>query len=135
MPEAKRRGLRVDFVCVHRYPDISDPNAVQEIEAMLEDVHRKYGLPVWLTECGAADVSAWRQKQRSKPTPEMAQCFLKKLLSMLERLPFLERYAWFADRIGAEYSLGTLFDLQCSRLTPLGDIFRQGAQASPIARL
>ena len=127
MPEAKRRGLRVDFVCVHRYPDISDPNAVQEIETMLDDVHQKYGLPVWLTECGAADVSAWHQVQRSKPTAEMAHCFLEKLLAMLERFPFLERYAWFADRIDAEYSLGTLFEKQSSRLTSLGEVYRDGA--------
>ena len=126
MSEANRRGLRVDFVCVHRYPDISDPNAVGDIEAMLKDADRKYGLPVWLTECGAADVSAWHQPQLSKPTPEMAQKFIKKLLAMLERLPFVERYAWFADRVGEEYTLGTIFDPHASRLTPLGETYRDG---------
>ncbi|MEI8311997.1 MAG: glycosyl hydrolase, partial [Verrucomicrobiota bacterium] len=126
MPEANQRGLRVDFVCVHRYPDISDPNAVGDIEAMLQDVHRKYGLPVWLTECGAADVSAWHQPQLSKPTPKMAQDFLKKLLAMLERLPFVERYAWFSERVGEEYALGTIFYPRSSRITPLGKIYRDG---------
>jgi hypothetical protein len=126
MPEAKRRGLRVDFVCLHWYPDISNPDAVGDIEEILEDAHRKYRLPVWFTECGTADVSAWHQPQLSKPTPEMARNFLKKLLSMLERLPFVERYAWFADRVGDEYALGTIFDLHASRLTPLGKIYRDG---------
>jgi hypothetical protein len=124
MPEAKRRGLRVDFVCLHRYPDVSDPGALDEVEAMIEDTHRKYGLPIWLTECGAADVTAWHHPQLSKPTPEMARSFLKKLLAMLERLPFVERYAWFGDRVGDEYGLGTIFDLHASRLTPLGEIYR-----------
>jgi len=127
LPEAKRRGLRVDFVCLHRYPDISDPKAVDSIEAMLKDVRQKYGLPVWLTECGAADVSAWHQPQLSKPTPEMARSFLKKLLVMLESLPFVERYAWFAERVGDEYGLGTIFDLHASQLTALGEIYRDGA--------
>ena len=128
LPEAKRRGLRVDFVCLHRYPDISDPDAVDGIEAMLQDARRKYELPVWLTECGAADVSAWHQPQLSKPTPEMARCFLKNLLAMLERLPFVERYAWFADRVGEEYGLGTIYEPDASRLTPFGEIYRDGAK-------
>ena len=126
MPEAKRLGLRVDFICLHRYPDISDPDAVGSIESMLRDAHVKYGLPVWLTECGAADVSAWHQPQLSKPTPAMAREFLKKLLAMLERLPFVERHAWFADRVGDEYGLGTIFYPKASRLTPFGKIYRDG---------
>ena len=124
VPQAKRRNLRVDFVCVHRYPDISDPGAVDSIEAMLRDVYEKYALPVWLTECGAADVSAWHQPQLSKPTPAMARAFVKKLLAMLERLPFVERYAWFADRVGDEYRLGSIFDARVSRLTRLGETYR-----------
>ena len=126
LPEAKRRGLRVDFVCLHRYPDISDPDAVGSIEAMLKDARRKYGLPVWLTECGAADVSAWHQAQFHKPTPGMARRFLKSLLAMLESLPFVERYAWFADRVGDEYALGTIYYPQARRLTPFGEIYRDG---------
>ena len=126
MPEAKRRGLRVDFICLHRYPDISDPEAADNVRTMIEDVYQKYGLPVWLTECGAADVSAWHQPQLSKPTPGMARDFLKKLLAMLERLPFVERYAWFADRVGDEYALGTIFYPRVSRLTPFGKIYRDG---------
>ena len=126
LPEAKRRGLRVDFVCLHRYPDITDPDAVGKIEAMLKGAHREFGLPVWFTECGAADVSAWHQPQLAKPTPGMARTFLKNLLAMLESLPFVERYAWFADRVGDEYSLGTIFDPHANRLTPLGEIYRDG---------
>lgn len=129
MPEAKRRGLRIDFVCLHRYPDISDPNAGCEIGAMIDDAHRKYGLPIWLTECGVADVSAWHQPQRSKPTPEMARSFLKDLLPMLEGLPFVERYAWFADRVDAEYGFGTIFDLHARRLTRFGKLYRDGVKA------
>ncbi len=127
MPEAKRRGLRVDFVCLHRYPDISDPGAVGMVEALIEDACCKYGLPIWLTECGAADVSAWHQPQLSKPTPGMARSFLAELLAMLERQPCVERYAWFADRVGNEYGLGSIFNQRASRLTEIGRIYRNGA--------
>jgi hypothetical protein len=131
MPKAKRRGLRVDFVCLHRYPDISDPGAVNEVQALIDDAWRKYGLPIWFTECGAADVSAWRQSQLSKPTPAMAQAFLANLLAMFERHPSVERYAWFADRVANEYALGAIFDPVASRLTAMGQIYRDGKRLSP----
>jgi len=123
IPEAKRRGLRVDFVCLHRYPDISDPHAADEILDMIEAAHRKYELPIWLTEFGAADVSAWRQRQLSKPTPAMAQKFIQRLIPALERIPYLERYAWFADRVSDEYKLGSIFNPTESRLTAFGELY------------
>jgi len=126
MPEAQRRGLRVDFICLHKYPDISDPSALDQIEEMLENAYRKFSLPVWFTECGAADVTAWHQAQLKKPTPEMAHEFMKKLLPMLERLPFVERYAWFTDRAADEYKLGSIFDPDAHRLTKIGEIYRDG---------
>ena len=124
IPEAKRRGLRVDFVCLHMYPDISHPDAADWVAEMVEEAYKKFGLPVWLTECGAADVAVWNHPRVCKPTPEMARSFLKKLIGLLERLPFVERYAWFADRVADEYALGTIFHLHSSRLTPLGKIYR-----------
>jgi hypothetical protein len=54
----------------------------------------------------------------------MARTFLKNLLPRLERLPFVERYAWFADRIGGEYRLGTIFHPHASRLTSFGRIYQ-----------
>ncbi|HEX4084978.1 MAG TPA: glycosyl hydrolase, partial [Chthoniobacteraceae bacterium] len=127
MPEAKRRGLRIDFVCLHRYPDISNPKAVDQVEAMLREAYDRYGLPVWLTECGAADVSLWHQPQVSRPTPEMAEDFVIRLLAMLERLPFVERYAWFADRVAKAYRLGTLFEMYGAKITTLGEVYRDNA--------
>jgi len=127
MPEAKRRGLRVDFVCIHRYPDISNPGAVDEVEGLIQDAYRKYGLPIWFTECGAADVTAWHQPQLCKPTPAMAESFLSKFLAMMARLPCVERFAWFADRVANEYKLGSIFDPFASRITTIGEIYRDEA--------
>lgn len=127
LPEAKRRGLRIDFVCLHMYPDISDPQAVEKVVSMLEQAHRKYELPIWFTECGAADVSAWRQPQFHKPTPEMAENFVRELIPRLEALPYVERYAWFADRADDEYAIGSIFDPHVHRLTRVGKVFREAA--------
>lgn len=127
MPEAERRGLRIDFVCIHIYPDISDPQAVEHVERKLREVYQRYKRPVWLTECGAADIKAWNQPQLGKPTPEAAQDFLQKLLVLLEQLPFVERYAWFADRVGEEYSLGSIFQMQANALTLIGELYRDAA--------
>jgi len=127
MPEAKSRGLRIDFVCVHTYPDISNPKVIEHAEASLRSIHQKYGLPIWLTECGAANIAAWHQPQLRKPTSESAQEFLQKLVAMLERLPFVERYAWFADRVGGEYTFSSLFDLNVAKLTPVGESYRDAS--------
>ena len=124
MPEAKKRGLRVDFICVHRYPDFTKPGTVGEMERWLWDLHRKYDLPIWLTEFGSADVKAWKQPQFSKPNAEGARKYLETILPVLERLPFVERYAWFADRTRDEYALGSLFHSTTSELTPMGEIYR-----------
>ena len=124
MPEAKRRGLRVDFVCLHRYPDISNPGAVDEVEALIEDARR---------EIRAADLDHRKRSggcKRVAPAParranpEMARVFLTKLLAMLERKTCVERYTLFADRVGNEYRLGSIFDPVMSRLTAMGKIFR-----------
>lgn len=124
MEEATRRGLRVDFVCLHSYPDFTDPNAIENLEAMLRGVHEKYRLPIWLTECGTADVKKWYLPQVSQPTPEKAQLFLKRYLNLMARLPFVERYAWFADQVDKEYAFGSLFGMESNTLTPMGAIYR-----------
>ncbi len=127
MPMAAKHGLRVDFVCLQRYPDISKPKAVNEVETMLTHAYRKFGLPIWLTECGAADVAAWHQPRMERPTAEMARKFLRDLLAMLKDLPFVERYAWFADRVGKEYYRGSIYQPNGPRLTPIGKIYRDEA--------
>jgi len=124
IPEAIRRGYRVDFICLHRYPDISNPAAISDVEGMIRETYAKYNLPIWLTESGAADVTAWKQPQMATPTPAMAQAYVKGLVAMLERLPFVHRYAWFADRVDNEYGLGSICHPHSPGLTLMGEIYR-----------
>lgn len=120
MSEVKKRGLRVDFVCVHSY---GGPNAKALVER-LEKIHKIYdGRPLWITEFAVGDWNAKSvEKNRHKPTAVMR--FMEEVLPMLEKLDFLERYAWFPAK-PENPALGTsaLFN-EDNSLTPLGEIYR-----------
>jgi Glycosyl hydrolase catalytic core len=91
MQGIKAKGYRVDFVCVHHYSaNYEAPQAAAaELRDYLSRVHELYGKPVWLTEFALAN---WRTAATSK----QQRSYLKEAVAMLERLPFVERYAWFA---------------------------------------
>ena len=46
MAKAKKKGLRVDFMTMHRY---AWPKADQFL-AKVTELHERYGKPVWVTE-------------------------------------------------------------------------------------
>jgi len=91
MKEADKRGYRVDFIALHWYWDIRGKDAVPNLRKFLEGAYARFQKPVWLTEFGAME-------QEGTPPltePEVA-AFVREAIPMLESLPFLERYAWFA---------------------------------------
>ncbi len=93
MDGAKRRGYRVDFVCVHRYVGAFEPaTATAELKAFLEGVHKKFGLPIWLTEYALV---RWNSPTEYATRSQQA-AFAKQSMAMMETLPLVERYAWFA---------------------------------------
>ena len=92
MSGAAQRGYRVDFVAVHWYgADFHAGQSVRALHDYLSAVHDRYGKRVWLTEFAL---------MRFGPTtyaPQRAQAaFAARATRMLDRLPWLERYAWFA---------------------------------------
>ena len=91
MQGIKAKGYRVDFVCVHRYSaNYEAPQAAAaELRDYLSRVHELYGKPVWLTEFALAN---WKTAATSK----QQRTYMKEAVPMLEKLPFVERYAWFA---------------------------------------
>ena len=118
MAEAKKRGYRVDFVTVHSYMGTS----ASGLMGYLEKVYHMYGLPIWITEFAVADWSA-RSRETNRYTPEQVQQFMRKILPLLERASFVERYAWFS--FGGDSPAGgpsALFDTS-GQLTPLGQIY------------
>lgn len=94
MSGAKSRGYRVDFLTVHWYGGVFEtPAAVANLKSFLEAVHKKYGLPIWLTEYS---LIRWSTSPATYPTWDQQAAFATKSVEMLEKLPFVERYAWFA---------------------------------------
>lgn len=93
MDGAARRGSRIDFVCVHWYGQGTDATTeARELEGFLRAVHDKYQKPIWLTEFALVE---WTTPP-AFPTYAEQAAFVRQALPMLESLPFVERYAWFA---------------------------------------
>lgn len=90
MTQAKAKGYRVDFVCVHAYPG---PNAAAFVKR-LENIHKLYGKPIWTTEFAVADWQAKTLAENRFSEGQVLQ-FMKEVLPRLDELDFVERYAWF----------------------------------------
>ena len=129
MDRAKARGYRVDFVCVHWYGEEFDiDGAVNQLKNFLQAVHRKFQLPIWLTEYS---LIRWSDPP-TYPSWEQQAEFAAKSIEMLETLPFVERYAWYSlptwvkdgsDRNSLYYQDG--------RLTPAGVAYQKGRVMPP----
>ena len=57
MTEAKTKNLRVDFLCLHWYGDITASDPVGDLQKYLQRYWDRYHLPIWLTEFSGADFS------------------------------------------------------------------------------
>ncbi|MGC9419033.1 MAG: glycosyl hydrolase [Rhodovulum sp.] len=88
MAEVERRGLRVDFMAVHYYTTDGD---VEAFRRWLTQVNREYRRPIWVTEFAYID---WNRPGAASYARNAA--FAEGAMKMMERLPFVERYAWFA---------------------------------------
>jgi hypothetical protein len=119
MDGVKKRGLRVDFVAVHSY---GGPNAAALVKR-LEKVHQMFNLPIWITEFGAGDWEA-KSVEENRHKPDAVLRFMEQVLPMLDRLDFVERYAWFPAK-PTSIPLGTsaLHNADGS-LTRLGECYR-----------
>lgn len=120
MEGVKERGLRVDFVNVHSYGGPSADALVKR----LEKVHQMFDeRPIWITEFAVGDWVA-KSVEQNRHKPEAVMRFMESVLPRLDKLDFVERYAWFPAKT-TSIPLGTsaLFDAD-GALTPLGEIYR-----------
>ena len=95
MKEVKAKNLRVDFLCLHWYGDITKPDPVGDLKKYLEHYWETYHLPIWLTEFSGADFDYHLRKT----TVEDNAKFARESIEMMEKLPFVERYAWYAPMV------------------------------------
>ena len=119
MPAAKRKGFQVDFICVHSY---GEANAKAFLNRM-EKVHRLFKKPLWITEFAVAD---WQAKSptQNRHKPVQILRFMEKVLPALEKLDYVEKYAWFpAGQKSNALGPSALFDAK-GDLTNLGKFYR-----------
>jgi hypothetical protein len=84
---------RVNFITVHWYGgDFATGAAVAQLKSYLQAIHSRYHLPIWLTEFALARFGS----SASFPSPRLQAAFVTASSSMLQRLSYVQRYAWFA---------------------------------------
>jgi hypothetical protein len=128
MGQAKKQGRRVDFIALHFYGDYTDPATVGRIERDIKAVHARWKLPIWITESGT--LPAWKWENRpphAKPTAARARGHLRRMGAMLDRLPYVERWAWFMDQCAGDCRSTSLYD-GGGRRTALGREFARWAR-------
>ncbi len=120
MAEAQRRDYRVDFIAVHYYPATPD---VEKFCAFVAEVQQQYSRPIWVTEWALAD---WGDQGRFSAAEEAA--FFSAAAQMLDKLPFVERHAWFGTyaHLGG-CNLHSALISNDGVLTTVGNAFRQAA--------
>lgn len=117
MKRAAERNLRIDFVCVHWYGGKSGPNFI----AKLERIHKLYNKPIWVTEFCPAN---WDNPEKVTVADQVK--FMRDVLPRLERLDYVERYAWFTGNRAkhAVLNSGCLHDDE-GKPTPPADEYRK----------
>jgi RNA polymerase sigma factor (sigma-70 family) len=108
MTGAKARGYRVNFITVHWYGgDFSTGPAVQQLETYLQAIYNQYHLPIWLTEFA---LTSYAGPTPTFPTEAQQAAFLSAATEMLDGLPYVQRYAWFALPVSSGSGTTGLFN-------------------------
>lgn len=121
MHGVRRHHYRVNFICIHWY---GSPNPRAFLH-MLAVMYHRYHRPLWITEFAIGD---WGIKKNphhlNKYSPAMVAGFMRAVLPVLNRLPYVKRYAWFPAPRSLTWPTGTsaLYHKD-GRLTKLGRIY------------
>ncbi|HEX5323863.1 MAG TPA: glycosyl hydrolase [Capsulimonadaceae bacterium] len=115
MQVAAQKNLRIDFVCIHWY-NVPDPAFFLKT---IQQIHDTYHKPIWITEFA---VGLFGPNQPTF-TPDQVAAFMKAVLPQLEKMPYVQRYAWFpSDTSDKALGASALFNKDGSP-TPLGQIY------------
>jgi hypothetical protein len=119
MTRAAEKKLRVDFICLHWYGDVADPQAAAKFAGWLNGIHQKYNKPVWITEFAGLN---WGWLHHPI-TEEMNEKFIAELEPQMEKTKWIERYCWFSSKPANLFD-----DDQRTKLSRLGEIYRDGSK-------
>ncbi|HEY3609469.1 MAG TPA: glycoside hydrolase family protein, partial [Pseudonocardiaceae bacterium] len=92
MSGAAARGYRVDFIALHWYGSDFGPAAVGQLRGYVQAVYDRYHKPIWLTEYALINFGGGQKY----PTQAQQAAFVTGSTAMLDALPYVQRYAWFA---------------------------------------
>jgi hypothetical protein len=119
MTRAAEKKLRIDFICLHWYGDVADPQAAAKFAGWLNGIHQKYNKPVWITEFAGLN---WGWLHHPI-TEEMNEKFIAELEPQMEKTKWIERYCWFSSKPASLFD-----DDQRTKLSRLGEIYRDGSK-------
>jgi hypothetical protein len=92
MAGARARHYRVNFITLHWYGgNFNTSQAVSELKGYIQSVWNAYHKPIWLTE-----FALWRFNPSVLPGAHVQARFVTAATKMLQSLPYVWRYAWFA---------------------------------------
>ena len=115
MTKASAQGLRIDFMCVHSYGGANFAN----LKEKLEQTYNEFGKPIWITEFAVGDWNAATPEDH-KYTSAQVLNFMKEALPALDKMEFVERYAWFSAKVtNPALTSSALYD-ENDNLTALG---------------
>ena len=104
MAGAKQRGYRVDFITLHWYgSDFKTANAVSQLQSYVKATYAKYHKPIWITEYALMNFSG----SPKIPSASNQADFVTESTAMLQKLSYVERYAWFAFPTSTDGTDGT----------------------------
>jgi hypothetical protein len=117
MKAARAKNRKIDFIAVHWYGDVADPQAATKFMAWLKSIHEAYDKPIWITEFSGLNWG-WLHHQI---TTEQNLKFMHEIEPKLEETKWIERYCWFSDKPAELFS-----DSKRTVLSKLGVMYRDG---------
>ena len=96
---------KVEATSAHTYGNFS------ELKWMVEMMHQEFSRPVWVTE-----FADWNAKDAAAERDYLIQS-----VDLMERLDYVDGYAWFKERVDGNQKLSLL--ASSGKLTPLGEIY------------
>jgi len=118
MQKVKDKNLRVDFVTIHWY---APPNADSFIKKVT-DTYNLFGKPIWITEFAVADWNS-TDETPTKYTEQEVIDFMNNVIPRLEKLSFVERYAWKTRNTSDKYMKTSAIFEDSGDLTTVGKLY------------
>lgn len=125
MQKADAASLRVDFVAVHYYGAVPPGDAVgaaSRFYKYIKEIHDRTRRPIWVTEWNNG--APWTKE--AEPNAVQQRDAIREMAKMLDRTPFVERYAIFNWVEGPR-----VIQRADGSLTPAGEVYRD--HASPLS--